>query len=122
MHKAFQQEYIACSAIYYPNGKKYRLQPMNIDSGFVAFGHRHAHCRITLIEMFYPNWENEKDLPYEEQPRLHVLNNEIQGFLTSKNRFVDRKEGMEIALAADQILPERMRILQEGFLYSEDIY
>jgi len=123
MNPAFLQEYIACSAIYYPNGDKFQLQPANIDNGFVACGHRHAHCRIPLVEMFYPNWQEERDsgMPLEEQPRIHVIRNEIQGFLTSKNRFVDRIEGMAIALAADQILPDRKRNLQE-ILYSEDIY
>ncbi len=123
MNPAFQQEYIACSAIYYPNGKDYRLQPTNIESGFVSMGHRHPHCRITLVEMFYPNWIEERDsgMPIDEQPRVHVLRNEIQGFLTSKNRFVDRKEGRAIAIAADQILPERKKNLQK-ILYSEDIY
>jgi hypothetical protein len=123
MNPAFLQEYIACSAIYYPNDIKYRLQPANIDSGFVAYGHRHAHCRLPLMEIFYPNWVEERDsgMPMEEQPRIHVIRNEIQGFLTSKNRFVDRIEGMAIALAADQILPERENKLQ-SILYSEDIY
>ena len=121
MNSAFEGEYIACSAIHYPNGIKYHGQPINIESGFVAFGHRHAHCRITLVQLFYPNWVAEKELPHEDQPRLKVLNSEIQGFLTSKNRFVDREEGRDIAVVADQILPDRVKYLQ-GILYSEDIY
>jgi len=39
-----------------------------------------------------------------------------QGFLTSKNRFVDRKEGGEIAFAAGQT--EKLREM----LFSEDLY
>jgi hypothetical protein len=121
MNPAFQQEYIACSAIYYPDGNKYRLQPTNIESGIVIFGHRHAHCRLPLVMLFYPNWKEELELPHEEQPRLKVLNSEIQGFLTSNNRFVDRVEGLKIAIAGDQILPERKNILS-SILYSEDVY
>ena len=121
MNPAFLQEYIACSAIYYPCEVVYRLQPANIETGFVAFGHRHAQCRITLVELFYPNWKDELEIPFDEQPRLKVLRSEIQGFLTSTNRFVNRTEGMAIALAADQILPEREKYLQ-SILYSEDIY
>lgn len=40
----------------------------------------------------------------------------IEGFLTSKDRFVDRKEGGEIAFAANQI-PE-----PTDCLFSEDLY
>jgi len=121
MNEAFIGEYIACSAIYYPNGIRYDLQPINIDTGFVVMGHRHGHCRIALVMLFYPNWVEEKELPMEDQPRLKVLNSEIQGFLTSRNRFVNRIEGLEIAVKADQILPERKSSLQK-ILYSEDIY
>lgn len=44
---------------------------------------------------------------------------EIQGFLTNKNRFVDREEAAKIALAAQQI-----DCLQysKTKLYSEDLY
>jgi len=120
MNSAFKGEYIACSAIYYPNNKEYMGQPQNIKSGIVVCGHRHFNCRIPLVNMFYPNWVEEKKLPMDEQPRLHVLRNEIQGFLTNTNRFVDREEGREIAINADQILESRLPLGKE--LFSEDIY
>jgi hypothetical protein len=41
---------------------------------------------------------------------------EIQGFLTSKNRFVDREEGGRIAFNAGQTVELKKT------LYSEDIY
>lgn len=46
--------------------------------------------------------------------------NRDQGFVTSQNRFVDRKEAYEIALAADQLIGPPLG--EQGFLYSEDIY
>lgn len=43
----------------------------------------------------------------------------IQGFLTNLNRFVDRKEGWDIAKKANQIV----RVSgSEGTLYSEDLW
>ena len=46
--------------------------------------------------------------------RHNVDNN--QGFLTSKNRYVSREEGAEIALDSGQIKEKLIK------LYSEDIY
>jgi len=46
---------------------------------------------------------------------------EVQGFLTNKNRFVDRKEGMKIAISAKQF----NGVLDKSnytTLYSEHIY
>lgn len=121
MNKAFKNEYIICSAIYYPNNIKYEGMPLNIETGFVSLGYRHYNCRFELVDKFYPNWKNELELPYEEQDRLKVLRTEIQGFITNKNRFVDRVEGKKIAVSADQILEERLPMLGDK-LYSEDIY
>ena len=43
---------------------------------------------------------------------------EVQGFLTSKNRFVDRTEGAAIALKSGQITA----LKYGNLLYSEDLY
>lgn len=40
----------------------------------------------------------------------------IQGFLTSRNRFVDREEAAELAFQNGQIAEEKLR------LYSEDLW
>ena len=100
-------EYIACSAIWYDDGIERIHNPRNTKTGIVACGLRHCNCFLILSEIY-------KELDY-------IKNNKngdktIQGFLTSRNRFVDRKEGMEIALAAKQI-PETKKEL-----YSEDLY
>jgi hypothetical protein len=34
------KEYIICSAIWFRDGKKYEMQPKNIESGFVISGRR----------------------------------------------------------------------------------
>ena len=42
----------------------------------------------------------------------------IQGFLTNKNRFVDREEGMKIAIDANQLISNTT----SKILFSEDLY
>jgi len=42
----------------------------------------------------------------------------IQGFLTNTNRFVDREEGAKIALSCGQI----KELKYGSILYSEDLY
>ena len=44
---------------------------------------------------------------------------EIQGFLTNTNRFVDRYEGAKIALACGQITKLNY---SKDMMYSEDLY
>ena len=43
-----------------------------------------------------------------------------QGFLTNKNRFVNRDEGLEIAFDAGQL--KDLDKSREGQLFSEDLY
>ena len=44
----------------------------------------------------------------------------VQGFLTSKGRFVDRLEAVEIAVNANQV--QREKLIAPPNLYSEDLY
>lgn len=82
------EEYILCAAV--------RLK---FSRAFIC-GHRHGDCYATLKHL------NKKvNLTFSRQ-----------GFLTSRNRFVDRKEAAEIAFNAKQI-PEETDIL-----ISEDLY
>lgn len=92
-------EYILCAAIHYTNGLKYDYQPKNIESGYVACGRRH-HNIISLMGQF---------------GRL-TKRDHIDGFLTSKDRFVDRKEAAAIAYKAGQISKPN------NCLFSEDLY
>ena len=95
------QEYILCSAIHYDTGRKEIHQPDNIEYGIVVCGYRHSSC----IEL-----KSQMKIPYYSRP--------IQGFLTSENRFVDRKEALKIAKKAGQV----DKPLNSKYLISEDLY
>jgi len=96
------EDYIICAAIHFNDGKKYEHQPFNITEGFVICGHRHHNCFMTAYIL-------NKD----EKLKGIV---KVQGFLTKKNRFVDRGEGGIIAFHAGQTTKLRKR------LFSEDLY
>lgn len=117
---------IICSAIYLPDNNKHVHQPKNIETGFVIAGRRHHNCFATAKIMGYDRTLNLR---------------EIQGFITSDDLFVDRKEAYKIAVAANQIeekdpcknCPSKVdeclknicsvkRFYNEKELYSEDIY
>jgi len=100
------KEYILCAAIHYPNNLSSDIlsyQPKNISTGFVVCGHRH-HQIIQLCSHVMDYRLEEKD---------------IEGFLTSKNRFVTRNEAFNIAHNAGQI---RGAMFDRDELYSKDLY
>lgn len=109
------KERIYCAAIWYKDLiSKFPLgvrNPENIDKGVVVLGHRHGDIIINLA--------NLKGLRSVENGENSV-GEYVQGFVTNKNRFVDRKEGAEIALKANQII--NMDTFNPNQLYSEDIY
>lgn len=92
------KEFILCAAIWINDGLKYDEQPENIESGFVICGRRHNNCYKT-IDILKGNVNNYlkslnlSDEDYRNQP----------GFLTSFDRFVDRREGWKIAKSNNQI-------------------
>jgi hypothetical protein len=94
--------YIICAAIWFKDGKKYSHQPRNVESGFVAFGRRHYNCYLSMS-------------PDGDFSKMNFSDNE-QGFLTSDDRFLDRKESGLLAFEVGQIdkLTE--------CLFSEDLY
>ena len=94
------QEYILCSAIHYDTGIREAHQPENIEFGIVVCGYRHSSC-LTIKSQISKLW---------------VVHRPVQGFLTSENRFVDRKEASQIAYKAGQI--DKFK----DTLYSEDLY
>lgn len=83
------REYILCSAIYFDDKKEYIHMPKNIETGFVICGRRHHNCFAILGQVL------QKDKGYKNIE-------EVQGFLTSENRFVDRQEAGKIAFEAGQ--------------------
>jgi hypothetical protein len=104
-------EYILCAAIWckeIPLKKDIpQVLPINCDRGIVVTGHRHGQCIWTIGCL-----TGLRAVTHAEDG---IGENE-QGFLTSKNRFVNRKEGGEIAFAAKQTKELKTT------LYSEDLY
>lgn len=110
------KEYILCAAVWYkdiplvkpeilePRG----FRPYNVDRGLVVSGWRHGNCIYQMVAI-----TGLRDIPAE-------VGESVQGFLTNKNRFVDREEGWKIAEAADQI-NDRVRGGSRS-LFSEDLY
>lgn len=115
-HYKKMKEYILCAAIWYkdmplikpdilePRG----FRPYNVDRGVVISGWRHANCIYQMVAI-----TGLRDIPVQ-------VGESVQGFLTNKNRFVDRIEGWKIAEAANQI-NDRPRGNSKT-LYSEDLY
>lgn len=77
------------------------------EDGYVARGHRHVHCMATLRDM-------KKKYP-------HLKDGTEQGFITSKNRYVTRKEGYALQIEAG-IPSADPGGYRGGELYSEDLY
>ena len=104
------REYILCAAIWYkeiPISKDVPIEsrlPVNCDRGLVFCGHRHHQCMYTMVAVTgLRSVESE-------------VGEYVQGFLTSKNRFVDRREGAEIHRANGNETDFGER------LFSEDLY
>lgn len=104
-------ERIICAAIWYKELPTQTFLPKNIKQGIVVCGHRHPHC-IDIVKML-SGLRTVKLAP-------DGVGENIQGFLTNTNRFVDRTEARKIALAAEQIVDDKTYSTKE--LYSEDLY
>lgn len=74
-----------------------------VREGRVVRGHRHNHCIRTAVEMMV-------------DPTLAV-----QGFITSRNRFVDREEGLLLQVAAGIVSKDCVGY-RGNVLFSEDLY
>jgi len=83
------------------DGKDYHFQPYNIDKGIVFCGWRHP-C---IFQQYSDYWKQFK-------------RTEVQGFLTNKNRFLNREEGLELVKSNGQL---KCKILG-GVLTSEDLW
>ena len=112
--KAIAEEKILCAATWYkdlPLVKKFEdnCRPYNCDRGIVFCGWRHANCLYSKCSL--------TGLRDAESGEF------VQGFLTSKNRFVDRKEAYSIAFKNNQIIgPNKGHETNEIGLTSEDLY
>ncbi len=105
------KEYIICAACWYRDFEvkkavpAYSYLPTNLTQGMVFCGHRHAQCIYSLVAI-------------TGEPQ-YKAGHEVQGFLTSKNRFVDREEGRLIALECGQIEKSNYH---SNRIFSEDLY
>jgi len=107
-------ERIQCSAIWYKELPLKRddfpegfCRPKNCDRGIVFCGLRHHNCLYQKVAL-----TGLAD---------HESGEHIQGFLTNENRFVDRKEGLKIAIRARQVDETKLGNSLIG-LFSEDLY
>lgn len=106
------EEKIICAAVWFKEipllkeMESHHRNPINVDSGAVFSGFRHGHCLYTMVAL--------------TGKRSCEVGEHIQGFLTNKNRFVDRKEAFQIALKQNQILD--LNDTRGVTLYSEDLY
>jgi hypothetical protein len=105
-------EKILCAAVWYKEipiiNKDVPLDrylPKNVDKGVVFCGLRHGQCIYSKSAV-----TGLRDAECGEY---------IQGFLTNKNRFVDRQEAWKIAEKENQITRQGGTY---GTLYSENLY
>ena len=81
-----------------------------VETGKVFYGHRHDQC------LNYLNGELSWTMNRQEIGKVE----KVQGFVTTEGRFVDRKEGLKIALENDQVIDKTQ--IRGDNLYSEDLY
>lgn len=106
MYNEDTNEYILCAATHYNDGVVYKEQPKNIESGIVVCGRRHSNSIMTLIQLKCDG-VNDKLM--------------IQGFITSKNRFLNREDAYIIAMKENQIW-HNPHDNDSHILVSEDLY
>ena len=104
------KEWVLCAAIWYKDGTEAPrgLIAQNIDSGVVIGQWRHGNC--INIRSTNPLW-NAKKLAERKQETPMISSYEdtlkyydyVDGFLTSRGRFVDRWQGMALAYLAGQV-------------------
>lgn len=100
------REFIICAAIHFKDGKKYKDQPNNITDGLIVAGRRHSNCYLTV--------ENLKNTT------MHSVEN-IHGFITSTDRFVNRTESYYIAKREGQLFSGIIHD-DNPILISEELY
>lgn len=103
-------EYVMCAANYYNDNEDHMYQPYNIDKGFVICGWRHPNAGYSYLGA--ANMRVPYVFPIERWDDC------IQGFLTSKNRFLTRAEALELVKSNGQLT----KPLLGGELSSEDLW
>jgi len=98
-----ETEWVMCAANYHDDGIEHYHQPFNIATGYVIGGWRHGNCGMVYMAT---------------NPNATCWDDCVQGFLTTKNRFLDRKEALELVKHTGQLKNEIMG----GMLTSEDLW
>jgi hypothetical protein len=96
-------EYVLCAANWINDDKHYTHKPFNINTGLVFSGWRHS----SIFE------QSEFQFPYWLCGQLT-----IQGFLTNKNRFLNRADALKLVLENGQL----MKPLIGSELTSKDLW
>lgn len=99
-------EYVMCAANYYDDQVDHLYQPYNIDTGFVIGGWRHPNAGYAYLATRGASHGN------------HSWSCCIQGFLTTKNRFLTRAEALELVKSNGQLT----KPIIGGELTSEDLW
>ena len=109
------KEYILSAAIWYKDGTEAPrgFIAQNIDSGVVIGQWRHGN--VINVRATNPLWNSKKlaerrgENPMKIEKYEDTLSyfDEIDGFITSKGRFVDRWQAAELALLCGQIDEKR---------------
>jgi len=94
-------EYVMCAAIWVDDDTEYHNQPYNIPIGVVYCGWRHP-CVMYQYRSTFPV----------------ATVKEVQGFLTTKNRFLNRAEALILVLENGQLT----KPIIGGVLTSEDLW
>jgi hypothetical protein len=98
-------ERIICSAVWYKDQPSAKIQVKNVDRGVVLCGYRHGDAIHQFIALTGKRSVTTEAGEY------------VQGFLTNKNRFVDRTEAAMIFVANGGKLNYSSKEL-----FSEDLY
>lgn len=98
-----EREYIMCAANWIDDGKHYRHKPYNINTGVVISGWRHGCIFETTAFQF----------PHHTYGRYTT-----QGFLTNKNRFLNREDALKLVQENGQLT----KPIIGGELTSEDLW
>jgi hypothetical protein len=109
------REYVLCAAIWYKDGTEAPrgMIAQNISSGVVIGQWRHGNC-IT-VRATNPLWNARKLAESRGEDSGNILTfedtkkyfDEVDGFITSEGRFVDRWQAAELAILSGQISEER---------------
>lgn len=101
-------EYVLCAAIWYKNLPTHPHAQKNIATGLVVTGCNHAQI-INLMRALSGKRTNLAESGEHEQ-----------GFLTSKNRYVNREEALNISIREGQVIEGETQSPYR--LFSEDLY